>query len=391
MPISIPGPAALACILVAAGGAQAQEAWQACTLHNDSAQRLACFDRWAEGQRTPPSEAPAAAASTTPPAPAPLPETAPAPTAAAAPPSEPPVVSAPGTRLGMRLTRTEGCRDPRYSDMSRFWELEPGADCGTFGLRGYRPISLGLVFANTVNRQPTSGNPLNDAPTPQDYRKNELRLQLSVRTKVAKALLIDTPEKTDSLWFGYSQQSYWQLFTPTLSRPFRSTDHEPEVVYIAPLQSAMPGQWRLRYTGLQVTHHSNGQSLPLSRSWNRAALMLGAEKGPWQLHARLWKRLPEGGDDDNPGITNYIGRGELRAEYQAGGGNLWAVTTRHTLRSEGRGSIRLEWFRSLIDKDTGLPGGLQLHTQLFAGYGDSLLDYNRRRVMLSVGLSLVDW
>ena len=67
------------------------------------------------------------------------------------------------------------------------------------------------------------------------------------------------------------------------------------------------------------------------------------------------------------------------------------MTTRHTLRSEGRGSIRVEWFRSLIDKDTGLPGGLQLHTQLFAGYGDSLLDYNRRRVMLSVGLSLVDW
>jgi phospholipase A1 len=378
-------------LLMAAGGAQAQEAWQACTLHNDPTQRLACFDRWAEGQRSAPAEPPAAAAPSTTPVPAPVPAPPPATAATAPAPAEPPVVSAPGTRLGLRLTRSEGCRDPRYSDMSRFWELEPGADCGTFGLRGYRPISIGVVSADTVNRQPTSGNPANDAPTALDYRNTELRLQLSVRTKVAKGLLVDTPEKTDSLWLGYSQQSYWQLFTPRLSRPFRSTDHEPEIVYVAPVQSAMPGQWRLRYTGLAVTHHSNGQSLPLSRSWNRASLLLGAERGPWQLHARLWRRLPEGGDDDNPAITDYIGRGELRAEYQAGGGNLWAVTTRHSLRREGRGSIRVEWFRSLIDKDTGLPGGLQLHTQLFAGYGDSLLDYNRRRLMLSVGLSLVDW
>lgn len=389
MPIPLSGRA-FAWLLVAAGGAHAQEAWQACTLHNDATQRLACFDRWAEGQRAPATsvDAPAAAPS---PGPAAAPALVTPPVVASPAPAEPPVVSAPGTRLGLRLTRREGCRDPRYSDLSRFWELEPGADCGTFGIRGYRPISLGLVGANRVNRLPTSGNDTNNALTSQDFRTTELRLQLSVRTKVAQGLLVDTPEKRDSLWFGYSQQSYWQLFTPALSRPFRSTDHEPEVVYVAPLQSAMPGQWRVRYTGLAITHHSNGQSLPLSRSWNRATLMAGAEHGPVQLHARLWRRLPEGGTDDNPNITDYIGRAELRAEWQAGGGNLWAVTARHSLRSAGRGSVRLEWFRSLTDKETGAPGGLQLHTQLFSGYGDSLLDFNRSRLMFSVGLSLVDW
>ena len=35
--------------------------------------------------------------------------------------------------------------------------------------------------------------------------------------------------------------------------------------------------------------------------------------------------------------------------------------------------------------------GLRYHVQLFSGYGDSLVDYNRRRVVLSVGLSLVDF
>jgi phospholipase A1/A2 len=28
---------------------------------------------------------------------------------------------------------------------------------------------------------------------------------------------------------------------------------------------------------------------------------------------------------------------------------------------------------------------------LFNGYGDSLVDYNRWRTVLSIGLSLVDW
>jgi phospholipase A1 len=59
--------------------------------------------------------------------------------------------------------------------------------------------------------------------------------------------------------------------------------------------------------------------------------------------------------------------------------------------AKGAGSVRLEWFRTLWDDGVGPPGGLQLHTQLFTGYGDTLLDYNRRRTVFSVGLSLVEW
>jgi len=370
----------LAACLMAAVTAKAEEPWRVCSSQANDGQRLACFDRWVESQGT---------LGRAQGAPAPLHSAASI--AVPTPSPEPPIISAPGTRLGVRLTRREGCHDPRSSFTSRYWELEPGADCGEFGIRGYRPISLGLVAADTVNRQPTSGNSANNALTAQDFRTNELRLQLSVRTKVLQGLLVNTADKRDSLWFGYSQQSYWQLFTPALSRPFRSTDHEPEIVYIAPLQSAAPGAWRLRYTGLALTHQSNGQSLPLSRSWNRATLMLGGERGPLQLQGRIWRRLAEGGKDDNPAITDYIGRAELRAAWQGEGANLWAITARHALRREGRGSVRLEWFRDLSDTDAGAPGGLQLHTQLFTGYGDTLLDYNRRRTMLSIGFSLVDW
>ena len=42
-------------------------------------------------------------------------------------------------------------------------------------------------------------------------------------------------------------------------------------------------------------------------------------------------------------------------------------------------------------RTNGGPSGLRWHVQLFSGYRDSLLDYNRRRTVLSIGLSLVDF
>jgi len=366
----------LAALPPLAATAQIPDGWQACAALADAPQRLACFDRWAEGQRPP---APAAAA----PVPAPSPVPAPAATATA--------VTA-EARRGARLTTREGCRDSSYSALSRFWELERGSDCGIFGLRSYRPLIAAAAVGNTVNRQPTSDNPANNATTATDYRTREMRLQMSVRSKLAKGLLTpDASSASDSIWFAYSQQSYWQLFTPGISRPFRSTDHEPELIYIYPLDAGAAG-WRLRYGGVGIVHHSNGQSLPYSRSWNRAYLMAGAEYGNVQLQGRVWRRIDEDRiNDDNPGISNYFGRSELKASWQPNADNQLAATFRHNLRREARGSVRLAWSRTLWDGNDTSPGGLQLHTEFFSGYGDTLLDFNRRRSVFSIGLSLTEW
>jgi len=356
--------------------AQAPENWQACAALTDDGARLACFDRWAAGQQP----APAASAATAPTAPA-----------VPAAPSPATVATVPSAGA-LRLTTQEGCHDPRYSGLSRFWELERGSDCGVFGLRSFRPLVAAAAFGDTVNRQPTSENPANNATTATDYRTKEMRLQLSVRSKLAQNLLVPTGSGlSDSIWFAYSQQSYWQLFTPGISRPFRSTDHEPELMYVYPLDLRAAG-WRLRYGGVGVVHHSNGQSLPYSRSWNRAYLMAGAERGPLQLQARLWHRIHEdAADDDNPRISDYYGRAELQASWRPNDRHLVMATARHSLGRTGRGSLRLEWFRTLWEGGEGPAGGLQLHTQLFTGYGDTLLDYNRRRSVFTIGFSLAEW
>ncbi len=357
------------------------DTWRLCAATTDNQARLACFDEWAQQQQplTPPPatqwsrpDATAQAASAN------------ADTDAAD------MAAAPA--LALPATPTNGgCRDARYSEISRYFELEPGSDCGTFNLRGYRPLTVSVVQGSRVDGQPVS--PSRGAATAQDYQRHEMRIQVSARTKIAQGLLTGPHSSgKDSLWFGYTQQSYWQLFNGGLSRPFRSTDHEPEVFYVYPTDAPLPGGGRWRYSGIGLVHQSNGESNPLSRSWNRWYLMTGAEwRSGWQLHLKAWKRVAEKAEnDDNPHIQDFVGRGEARL--------FWNVNDRHTLGltvrgtpGQGRGSGRLEWLHPLGEGWNGHKSNLRLHVQLFSGYGDSLLDYNYKRTVLSVGLSLLDF
>lgn len=351
-------------------------------LQNDATARLACYDQWAA--RTPTPATPAASASdwaAVQPKPPAMPERA---RGAAAP-----------YVITMQAPAHHDCKNQAFSDISRFWELEAGSDCGTFGIRGYKPISLSVIGSDSVNTEPDSPAPDHTASTVTPFNTTEARIQLSVRTKIAQGLLTQGQSlKRDSLWFGYSQQSNWQIFSGDLSRPFRTTDHEPELVYVYPTDLALPGGWRLRYSGLSLNHQSNGQPLPLSRSWNRTILMAGMENGAqFQLQGKLWYRMAENAtDDDNPDISDLIGRAELTGIWNVNKANALGLTLRHSLRANANGSVKLDWLYKLGDNaQESSPSSLRLHTQLFSGYGDSLVDYNRRRTMLSVGLSLVDW
>ncbi len=368
--------------------------WAACTALADNAARLACFDRWAAEHRAATARTQQSAAAALPAAPALGPAPADSTSRAAHAsanlampvPTEGSTASDPGLRP---------CSDPQTSPLSRFWELEPASDCGTFGIRVYRPLSLSWIGSDSVNTAPSTPSPGHTATRPVAYSTSETRVQLSVRSKIARGLLTtgDAPLR-DSLWIGYTQQSYWQLFNGDISRPFRSTDHEPELIYIFPLDEPLEAGWRVRYAGLSLNHQSNGQSLPLSRSWNRIILMAGMEQDTrFALRARLWARVPEkSGQDDNPDISDMVGRAELAASWNIDNNHTLGLTLRHSLRSAARGSVRLEWMQALGPaRANGEPSGLRWHVQLFSGYGDSLLDYNRRRTVLSLGLSLVDF
>lgn len=372
------GPSARAQAL---GSPPSPDAWRQCAAQTDGAQRLACFDQWAASQPDKAAASPAQAG----------------PATAARDPAATAATLASSTEMlaAVEPNRANGgCRDSAYTEMSRFWELEAGTDCGTFSFRGYRPVSISVVTASSVNDQPSSGNPNNSVPYATDYQKQEMRIQLSIRTKLAQNLLTSPDSNLrDSLWLGYTQQSYWQLFNSGLSRPFRNTDHEPEVFYVYPTTAKLPFGWRWRYSGVGIVHQSNGQSDPLSRSWNRYYLMTGLElDNRWQVQAKLWKRISERAENDNnPDIQNYVGRGELKIGWNVNRDNWLGLTARGSLNGSGKGSARLEWMRTLGEGWMGGKSNLRLHAQLFSGYGDTLLDYNYKRTMFSLGFSLLDF
>lgn len=358
--------------------------WQVCqTLKADATAQLACFQRWADSQ----SRANTLAPSLT---------TVPANPATGQPATQ--VLLLPTLNNESPDGKPIGCKNNQYSELSKFWELQQGTDCDTFSLRGYRPISLAIVASDSVNTQPSSSAAGHTALTALPYKQTEQKIQLSIRTKLAKGMFksgSNDNDDHDSLWFGYTQKSYWQLFNSGLSRPFRVTDHEPEVIYIYPHQIPLADGWSYRLSGLGLVHQSNGQALPLSRSWNRVYLMGAAEKTLGQdaslmLQGRLWRRLRESsGDDDNPGIEDYVGRAELTGSWQISKSQALSLTLRHSLRQAARGSARIDW--TLAPASSPNYTGLRYHLQWFSGYGDSLLDYNQKRNVLSVGLSLVDW
>ena len=294
------------------------------------------------------------------------------------------------------------CHDVAKPIVLRQFDLRHDSGCPRLTLRGWRPTSLGIVGSTSVNTAPYSPTPGHVSPyTP--YQRNETRLQVSVRTKLADDLLVRNGN-SDSVWFGYTAQSYWQLFNGAISRPFRNTDHEPEVYYVHPLDTDTAAGWHQRFAGVGVVHQSNGQSLPLSRSWNRSYLMAGLEntvpgsttqlagtRTRFSLYGRVWQRWRENAaSDDNPDISDYVGRAEVQAMWYPDEKlqNIVSLTLRHSLRGTANGSYRLEWMNRL---DSAAQSAMYTHFSMFSGYGDSLLDYNRRRTVFTLGLSLLDW
>ena len=78
------------------------------------------------------------------------------------------------------------------------------------------------------------------------------------------------------MWFGYSQQSYWQLFTPQISRPFHHRPRARGHVRL-PTTAQLPPGWRWRYSGVGLVHQSNGQSNPAVAQLEPLYLMTGLE------------------------------------------------------------------------------------------------------------------
>ncbi len=283
------------------------------------------------------------------------------------------------------------------------WGYDRGPGEGVFIVDQYHENYLIVRDSNAPNTLPyapdAQGNPVY-ATVPIDLQHPELKFQLSGKVRVADFAAPPLGGGADiadafGVWLAYTQQSHWQVFNGAQSRPFRETNYQPEAIFsIHPrlfVSERGNDEWNWRVFNLGAGHQSNGQSSPLSRSWNYAFAQLGFEldndHGQWSVVVRPWYRFPEASDkDDNRDLTDYIGYGDIRGTWRRCD---WEVSlTARGNPGTGKGAAQLDVSFPLRIGERYYP--FLGYLQVFTGYGESLIDYNWRQTTVGVGFRLND-
>jgi phospholipase A1/A2 len=256
------------------------------------------------------------------------------------------------------------------------WEkrIEADARRESFTLTARKPNYILVSYMEQPNQAPYAFTGSTDR-----LENQEIKFQLSFQTKMGDDLLGGNGD----LWFGYTQQSYWQLFNSAISAPFRETNYEPEVYFSLLTGYELLGL-KLRSIDAGFVHQSNGRAEPLSRSWNRVFADFKFVRGDLALGLRPWLRVKEDPqDDNNPDIRDYLGSYELRAHYHWKG-QTFSFMGRNLFDSDQRYNAELDW-------TFPIKGRLRGMVQWYKGYGESLIDYNYKMNRIGVGVMLTDW
>ena len=267
-------------------------------------------------------------------------------------------------------------RGEKASYFSRLWDLDEEGQRRKFAINFHRSNYF-LPF--TYNTSPNVDVLREDDPD-KTLKKAEVAFQLSFKAKLWQDVL---GQKMD-LWFGYTQRSFWQLYNFDDSSPFRETNYEPELLLNFKTDYRILGLTG-RFINLGFNHQSNGQSDPLSRSWNRVVANFGFERGRFSLLLKTWYRIPESAaKDDNPNIEKYLGYGELWAYYFLKKHRLGLMLRNNFSFHTNRGALQAEWSFPIYEWVNG-------YVQYFVGYGESLIDYNHTVNRIGIGFIVADW
>ncbi len=252
-------------------------------------------------------------------------------------------------------------------------------------------LSANTLTLNVEAAPPVQGTALIDKPPPLALSVYEpvyflvggdgglnAKFQISLRFRLFDdhGRLAQRLPFIDDLYLSFSQTALWDL--GELSKPFKDASYRPRLFYANyDLARYFDGNLRV---GVEsgIGHESNGKEAEDSRSFNmlyvRPTLTFGDPDGLRAYLAPLIHNYIA--ESDNRDIEDYRGYVDwLFGVGSKGGLDFWAVLRKGT-RSDF-GSIELNASYPLSKLSGGdLTGWLML--QYFNGYGESLLDYNRK-------------
>lgn len=201
---------------------------------------------------------------------------------------------------------------------------------------------------------------------------SDVKFQISLSFRVTNAVL---PWHT-YLFVMYTQKTFWDVFKNSL--PMHDNNYNPGIGWSKAF--FIKGRYAGKLT-LLLEHESNGRDGDASRSWNRISVCGHTMIDEWlTVHGKFWIPIIDGGN--NKDILNYCGI------YQGG----VTITTPNKNFSFGLTMVKRKgWnlnFNTIVDASwrVNKKMNLNLFAQYYNGYGECLLDYNKFRSMLRVGI-----
>ena len=290
------------------------------------------------------------------------------------------IVTADADKTVEQLRKTCESKIPGMVQERLFFEKSVGSN--PFAILPHRPNYLLPVsyseLDQTVYEPQLQGHDLDNV---------EIKFQVSMKYVAAEDFVLDGV----NLQFAFTATSWWQAYNSEISKPFRETNYEPELIFSYTKPWSLFGL-PVKHGFVSFNHQSNGQSGTLSRSWNRIIGGLSFEHKQIVWQAQLWWRFPEDAKtdpddpagDDNPDILDFMGHGQLGVLWRLSRNHNLELRLRNNLRSDNKGAVEVGWSYPFTSHLRGF-------VQYFNGYGESLIYYNESTQRLSIGVKLTDW
>ena len=246
------------------------------------------------------------------------------------------------------------------------------------------PHKRNYILPVSYHRNPNSAPYANGNSSLAELNHTEAEIQFSIKVLLRENIFGDNGH----LYLGYTNHAFWQLYSNIDSAPFRETNHEPELILGFYSKLKIFG-FRNVVNEVVLNHQSNGQGELLSRSWNRLMVRSVLERGNLALSLTPWYRIPETekefltdpDGDDNPDITDYMGNFEIETAYKHND-NIASLMLRNAF-ARGKPTVELGW-------SSPISRNLRGFVRYCDGYGYSLIDYNSRQQVYSLGVIFTD-
>ncbi len=199
-------------------------------------------------------------------------------------------------------------------------------------------------------------------------------------------------ESETGVYFGYSQKSLWDLWNFDESLPFIENNYSAEIFYLYEYNDKKSSLKQLQFGFEHESNGLGGDEEDKSRSWNK--LYVGAKYQfgeTFTFAPRIWFPFTR---KDNKDIKEFMGFGEIFIEKVFYGNSLDIAFQLNFHKGFSKQLDRLGVeFNTIIgpfklnNAKTIIPMGIFI--QLWHGYGETLLQYNKSVTKLRAGFSYI--